>query len=166
MARFDPMTSVDAAAISRTSDAGMLLLRRWAGTIIDLVLLATVLIVPLIALANSATAWLSLIGVFVVLGYYPITEGIWGQTLGKLITGMVVVDEHGRQPGIPKALLRTLLRLVEVNPFLVGGIPAGIALLVSKDHQRIGDMAAHTYVIPLKALRAAADTSPIASVFA
>ena len=166
MARFDPMTSVDAAAISRTSDAGMLLLRRWAGPIFDLVLLAAGSDrSSLIALANSATAWLSLIGIVFVLGYYPITEGIWGQTLGKLITGMVVVDEHGRRPGIPKALLRTLLRLVEVNPFLVGGIPAGIALLASKDHQRIGDMAAHTYVIPLKALRAA-DTAPIASVFA
>jgi uncharacterized RDD family membrane protein YckC len=165
MAHVDETTSVDAAAISRRSDAGMLLLRRWLGTIIDLLLFGVVLIAPAVALANTAFEWVLLVGVAFVLAYYPVTEGIWGRTLGKLITGMVVVDEHGRRPGILRALVRTLLRLVEVNPFLVGGIPAGIALLASKDHQRLGDMAARTYVIPLSALRAA-NTAPIENVFA
>jgi uncharacterized RDD family membrane protein YckC len=44
-------------------------------------------------------------------------------------------------------MVRTLFRLIEVNPILVGGIPAGIAVLMSAHKQRLGDMVASTYVL-------------------
>jgi uncharacterized RDD family membrane protein YckC len=37
--------------------------------------------------------------------------------------------------------------VLEVNPLLAGGIPAGLVANFSKTHQRLGDMAADTYVI-------------------
>ena len=89
------------------------------------------------------------------LAYFPVTEGIWGRSAGKLITGAIVVNEDGDPPGIPKALVRTLLRLVEVNPFLMGGVPAGLCVVATKHHQRLGDLLANTYVVPFKALKAA-----------
>jgi uncharacterized RDD family membrane protein YckC len=40
-----------------------------------------------------------------------------------------------------------LLRLVEVNPLLVGGLPAGIVAVLSPRKQRLGDMLAGTLVV-------------------
>jgi uncharacterized RDD family membrane protein YckC len=40
------------------------------------------------------------------------------------------------------ALIRTLLRVVGASPLLFGGLPAGVAILVSKRKQRLGDLAA------------------------
>jgi uncharacterized RDD family membrane protein YckC len=158
--------TADAAAVARGTDVGTLLLLRWLGTLIDLLVLAVVLLAPIFAFNQTPLQFLIFIGMIVVVVYYPIMEGIWGRTLGKLATGLIVVDRYGRLPGFGRAVVRTLFRLIEVNPFLVGGIPAGIAVLASKDRQRLGDMAAQTYVVRLNALRAAATpAAPIANIF-
>jgi uncharacterized RDD family membrane protein YckC len=83
-----------------------------------------------------------------------VLEGFWGRTPGKLIAGTIVVDAAGRPPGIWKAVLRTLARLFEVNPFLARGIPAGIVMLNSVTRRRVGDMWAKTYVVRIKDLHA------------
>jgi len=44
-------------------------------------------------------------------------------------------------------LIRTLARLLEANPILLGGIPAGIAIFSSPRKQRIGDSLAGTVVV-------------------
>jgi uncharacterized RDD family membrane protein YckC len=75
-----------------------------------------------------------------------------------------VVDKAGKRPGLGRATVRTLLRLVEVNPFLIGGLPAGLVAANTKAHQRIGDLLAGTYVVPLKELRAAASADSGASL--
>ena len=56
------------------------------------------------------------------------------------------VDRDGHPPGFAKALIRTALRLIEVNPLLIGGFPAGIVMLATKRHQRLGDPRAGTCV--------------------
>jgi len=80
-------------------------------------------------------------------GYFPITEGLWGQSLGKLVVRLVVVDANGDKPGLGRAALRTLTRLIEVNPLFFGGVPAGIIVACNTERQRLGDMLAKTYVI-------------------
>jgi len=82
--------------------------------------------------------------------YFPLLEGIKGWTVGKFICCIRVVNEEGNKPGFPKAFIRTLLRFVEANPFLLGALPAVISLLLSKSHQRIGDRLAGTYVVKSK----------------
>lgn len=52
--------------------------------------------------------------------YYPILEGLEGGTAGKSMLGIRVFDYEGRIPGVMKALVRTLTRVVEVNPCLIG----------------------------------------------
>jgi hypothetical protein len=45
-----------------------------------------------------------------------------------------------------------LFRLLEVNPLLLGDLPAGISIVSSRDRQRIGDRVAGTVVIPRSAV--------------
>jgi uncharacterized RDD family membrane protein YckC len=143
---------VDAAAIARGYDRAELLLRRWGGTVIDMVLLVIVVLVPLAFLDVKGLEFIAVIGLLLVLAYYPVTEGLWGKTLGKLVTGTIVVDKDGLRANFGQVMVRTALRLVEVNPFFLGGIPAGVAVLATEHKQRLGDLAAQTYVLPVKAL--------------
>jgi uncharacterized RDD family membrane protein YckC len=91
--------------------------------------------------------------VALAVAYFPLTEGLFGRSLGKLATRTVVVNAAGENPGIGRAFVRTLLRIVEVNPLFLGGVPAGIVAAASKTRQRLGDMAANTFVLKQEHLR-------------
>lgn len=145
----------DAGDVAQRSDLFLHLLLRWAGAWIDLIVLALFLLGPDYLLGNERYQATLPIWLGAVVLYFPVGEAFWGRTLGKLLTGMVVVDETGRAPGVLRALLRTLLRVFEVNPLLAGGIPAAIAVAVTKKRQRLGDMVAGTYVVRTKELRRA-----------
>jgi MFS family permease len=119
-----------------------------------------------LAPAEATASGAGLLLFILPLAYFPVTETIWGRSLGKFVTGLIVVDKTGARPAFWRVLIRTLLRLVEVNPFLIGGIPAGICVIATKRKQRLGDLAAGTYVIPIKDLAAilnapAADTAAL-----
>jgi uncharacterized RDD family membrane protein YckC len=57
--------------------------------------------------------------IFVVISifYYSFTESLFGRSLGKLITGTVVVDENGEKPSFGIILKRTLCRLIPFDGF-------------------------------------------------
>ena len=57
------------------------------------------------------------IGIPVLLFYYFVCEATTSRTLGKLITGTKVVNEHGELPSIPQIMGRTLCRLIPFNHF-------------------------------------------------
>jgi uncharacterized RDD family membrane protein YckC len=92
-------------------------------------------------LSIKGSLWLT---VTVVL-YYVLLEGLFGRTLGKLITGIRVVDaETGGRPGLLSAFVRTLLRLIDgIFAYLVGFI----VVVNSERRRRLGDMAARTLVV-------------------
>jgi uncharacterized RDD family membrane protein YckC len=151
--------------VAERSSAFPLLARRAIGAQIDLVIL--VMLLGLFAgtlgkdrLGDDIWPWVVSIWLAVVVGYFVGGEGAFGRTLGKQITGTIVIDKSGRAPGFAKALIRTLLRLVEVNPFLIGGLPAGLALLLTKRRQRLGDLLAGTYVVRSRDLKQ--DNAPVA----
>jgi uncharacterized RDD family membrane protein YckC len=52
------------------------------------------------------------------------------------------------------------LRIIEVNPLLLGGIPAGIVVISTSRKQRIGDLLAGTIVVSDK-LKWAGDATQI-----
>ena len=81
------------------------------------------------------------------LAYFFLFEALWSRTPGKYLQGMVVVNPSGGRCGWRRALLRTLLRIVVANPLLLGGLPAGVAILTSERNQRLGDLAAGTLVV-------------------
>ena len=67
--------------------------------------------------------------------------------------GLVVVSVDGNRPKLKAHLVRTLARLFEANPFLLGGIPAGIAIVSSDRKQRVGDLLAGTVVVSKRVLK-------------
>jgi uncharacterized RDD family membrane protein YckC len=150
-----------AEKIAQTQNAG-LVTRRWGATVVDLAVLLLIIIFPvlIIRLAFSSTNAdeyffnksafgyaMAIWAVVAMFFYYIFLEGRYGWTIGKLATKIRVVNAYGALPGYKKAFLRTILRLIEVNPFLFGGLPAGIIVMVSRNRQRLGDMAANTFVL-------------------
>ena len=97
--------------------------------------------VPLGALAGG----LSTIAFFAYLVYF---EAEYGQTVGKMLTDVVVVTEDGNAIGYRESALRTLLRLVDALPFLyLVGIAA---IYLTSRRQRVGDLVADTVVVRAK----------------
>ena len=85
--------------------------------------------------------------VFTYLFYFFIFEMLWSRTPGKFMQGLVVRNIDGTRCNLKGHLIRTLARLLEANPFLLGGIPPGLAIFGSARKQRIGDSLAGTVVV-------------------
>ena len=138
--------------VARRLDVGAILLRRWAGAWIDFIVLAGLFVASGFLMPRETLLVSLALSLLVAIAYFVIGEGVWGRSLGKLLTGTVVVDAEGNPPGLARALIRTLLRLIEVNPFLLGGVPAGLIVWLTRAHQRLGDLLAGTYVVPRRGL--------------
>jgi uncharacterized RDD family membrane protein YckC len=84
-------------------------------------------------------------------GYSMILEWYWrGQTIGKRVLRLRVVDAQGLRLHFSQIVIRNLLRNVDMlpapllpGPYLIGGL----ACLLSRRAQRLGDIAANTIVI-------------------
>jgi uncharacterized RDD family membrane protein YckC len=78
--------------------------------------------------------------------YGALLEGFWnGQTIGKRLLHLRVIDQAGLPLRIEQAWVRNLMRVVDALPlaYLVGGI----AVLSSSLMQRFGDRVAGTLVV-------------------
>jgi hypothetical protein len=85
------------------------------------------------------------------MGYGICLEWFWrGQTLGKRLLRLRVVDEQGLRLRGSQIVLRNLLRAVDGLPlfYLVGGMASAISL----KGQRLGDLAASTVVVRIEEL--------------
>ncbi|GAA2565298.1 hypothetical protein GCM10010435_42510 [Winogradskya consettensis] len=78
------------------------------------------------------------------LAYYLLMEGFLGRTVGKMVTGIRVVNEDGGRPDFVSVLVRTLLRLIDG---LIGYLVGLIIVVNSSRRRRLGDMAAKTLVV-------------------
>ncbi len=87
------------------------------------------------------TAW---VGVY--LAYFFLFEALVGSTPGKMIFGLWVRRIEGGRCSWQQAAVRTVARVIEVNPLLLGALPAAIVVVASKNRQRLGDMLAGTVV--------------------
>jgi uncharacterized RDD family membrane protein YckC len=68
-------------------------------------------------LQNISDLQSNLIAGFIMFIYYSLTEGIFGRSFAKFITGTVVVDEYGEKPTFNDIFKRTLCRLIPFEPF-------------------------------------------------
>lgn len=114
---------------------------------IVLLIVATLALRPVLedldAAASAAVVILVTVGLFVALP--TVCETVFhGRTLGKKIVGLRTVRDDGGVIGFRRALPRHLLGYVEV--YLLGGIPALVASIVTSPTRRLGDIAAGTYV--------------------
>lgn len=79
-------------------------------------------------------------------GYSIAFEWYWrGQTVGKRVMGLRVMDVHGLRLQPSQIIIRNLLRTVDSLPFfyMVGGVTS----LINRYGQRLGDLAAGTIVV-------------------
>lgn len=101
----------------------------------------------LLAFLGRVGQGLYLIAMFLVYWAYPIVlETLWnGQTLGKKAMSLRVVSADGAPVGWLAAIVRNLLRTVDMLPF---GYMAGLVASLADPHgRRLGDMVAGTLVV-------------------
>lgn len=105
--------------------------------------------------------------------YHPVSEVLMnGQSIGKKLMGLQVVNENGGKPSISQYIIRWLIRTSDYTVLIIiiyapymafyglqffyalGGslllFVADIILVNSRKHQRLGDLLAHTIVIDIK----------------
>jgi uncharacterized RDD family membrane protein YckC len=121
---------------------------------------ALLLLIVLLVLGSrmgGATAWISAFGIWaqaiiylaffvIYFCYYMIFESIWnGQTPGKRVVHLRVIQESGRPILMWQAIARNLMRVVDSIP---GIYAVGLAsALFSKQNRRLGDFVAGTVVV-------------------
>ena len=80
----------------------------------------------------------------IIMVYFPLLEGRFGQTLGKRLFGLVVRSEDGLPAGYGKAILRRISFYFEILPIDALFIP------FNPKHQRGFDILARTIVVRAK----------------
>jgi uncharacterized RDD family membrane protein YckC len=98
-------------------------------------------------LTPGVGAAVGIIGYFVVsVGYGMFLEWRWrGQTIGKRLLQIRVMDAEGLRLTFQQIAIRNLLRAVDSLPALY--TVGGVTMVVSRYAQRLGDMAAGTIVV-------------------
>src|SRR5580704_14476702 len=112
-----------------------------AASILSQVLLLTAIVNADFALAARTFSYF-----VVTIGYSILLEWIWrGQTLGKRVLKIRVIDAEGFRMHPSQIVIRNLLRVVDLLPafYAVGGLCCAL----SPKYQRLGDIAANTVVI-------------------
>jgi len=101
----------------------------------------------LLSILPSLQLFLTPILYFIVwIGYGIFFEWIWrGQTPGKRLFGMRVMDVEGLRLQFSQVAIRNILRAVDALPafYLLGGV----ACCLNSKYQRLGDIAANTVVV-------------------
>jgi uncharacterized RDD family membrane protein YckC len=79
-------------------------------------------------------------------GYFTLFEAFWnGRTPGKRIARIRVIQRSGRAIGLFESMARNFIRYIDQIPFFYA--VGAIAIFVTRDHQRLGDLAAGTLVV-------------------
>lgn len=126
---------------------------RFLAWVVDLACIATLTLTvgKLVALfgwvsADFAQAAAVLAYFLISIGYGMVTEWSWrGQTVGKRLLRLRVMDAQGLRLQFSQIAIRNLLRFVDMLPMLY--LVGGVACLLSQRAQRLGDFAANTIVV-------------------
>lgn len=128
--------------------------------IIDLVLLVVIFFITLVALivfevmvngelvneSLLSAIWL-ILDLVIFFAYFILLEKN-GQTIGKMIMGIKIVNESNqKQISYWQSITRNLLLIIDLIPYLVPGLVGLIFSFGSVKKQRIGDIIAKTLVI-------------------
>ncbi|AOW79683.1 RDD domain containing protein [Halodesulfurarchaeum formicicum] len=124
------------------------LIARLLAFAVDAVLLTVGLAVLGGVTATVAPRLVGVVGLLIwplALGYFVVFEWTSGQTPGKRLFGITVVQADGRPASLLAAILRNVLRIVDALPtaYLLGGV----LIYRSDDGQRLGDVIGNTVVV-------------------
>jgi uncharacterized RDD family membrane protein YckC len=122
----------------------------WGAGLAVLGILALLMLPALHAFNVRSAQWAEATGIFLVFllnwGYFTLFEAFWnGRTPGKRVARIRVIQRSGRSIGMLESMARNLVRYVDQLPFFYAvGV---IAMFASRQHQRLGDLAAGTIVV-------------------
>ena len=150
-----PMSGID--SLMKDSTAQGYWLRRLVALIVDGAIIAVVLGVIFAVAAASFFfggfgamtfffgAFTILVGVLLIL-YFPLTESMWGASLGKRILGLKVVSKRGTNPTFVEAFVRNISKIY----WLLLLLDVIIGLATSKGYQeKYSDHLMGTKVVPV-----------------
>jgi uncharacterized RDD family membrane protein YckC len=122
----------------------------WAAALLALIFIGVIVLPAMHALGRLSEQWTIAIVISLVFlfnwGYFTLFEAFWnGRTPGKRVARIRVIQRSGRAIGLFESMARNLVRYVDWLPGFYGiGI---IAIFVTRQHQRLGDLAAGTLVV-------------------
>jgi uncharacterized RDD family membrane protein YckC len=122
----------------------------WGAGFLALFFLAVLILPGLHAFSKISAQWAVAIAVFMIFlcnwGYFTLFEAFWkGQTPGKRVARIRVIQRSGRAIGLFESMARNLVRYVDQIPFFYAvGV---ITVFATRQHQRLGDLAAGTLVV-------------------
>ena len=100
------------------------------------------------ATISLATAVGGLVSLAVFVLYFTLLEGHYGQTVGKMAVKIKVVREVDSAPiDYSEAAVRTILRFLDLIPFIIPYLLGALLIWSSEEKQRLGDRVAHTVVL-------------------
>lgn len=105
------------------------------------------IVLMVLAIGGNAGLGVYLVIYFVVEWFYPVLFEVLrgGQTPGKKMFGLRVVNADATPIGWNASLIRNLLRVVDLFPgFYIGGL---VCMCLTRRFQRLGDLAANTLVV-------------------
>ena len=118
--------------------------------LLALFFLSIILIPGIDTFSKISAQWAEAIIIFALFlfnwGYFTLFEAFWnGRTPGKLVAKIRVIQRTGRAIGLFESMARNLVRYVDQIPFFYAvGV---IAIFSTRQHQRLGDLAAGTLVV-------------------
>ena len=122
----------------------------WTVAIIAIVVVIALVDPGLYSFSKVGEKWATAISIAIPFllfwGYFTLFEAFWdGRTPGKRIAKIRVIQRSGRGIGLFESMTRNLLRVVDQFPFIYAvGV---VSIFLTRDHQRLGDLAAGTLVI-------------------
>jgi len=122
----------------------------WGAAFLVLSLLGAIILPGIKAFSNLSAQWASAIFIFIFFlfhwGYFTLFEAFWnGRTPGKRVARIRVIQRSGRAIGLFESMARNLIRFVDQIPFFYAvGV---VAMFATRQHQRLGDLAAGTLVV-------------------
>jgi uncharacterized RDD family membrane protein YckC len=122
----------------------------WFAGLLVLVVLLILFPLNIAAFSEKSAEWAVAIIIFIIFllnwGYFTLFEAFWnGRTPGKRVARIRVIQRSGRSIGLIESMARNLVRYVDQFPFFYAvGV---IAIFCTRQHQRLGDLAAGTLVV-------------------
>jgi uncharacterized RDD family membrane protein YckC len=122
----------------------------WGAGLLVIILFVVIFQPAIHAASEISEKWAVAIVIFLVFlfnwGYFTLFEAFWnGQTPGKRIAKIRVIQQTGRPIGLFESMARNFIRYIDQIPsFYAVGV---ITMFVTRQHQRLGDLAAGTLVV-------------------
>jgi uncharacterized RDD family membrane protein YckC len=122
----------------------------WGAGLLFLLIVFAIIIPGIRAFSHNSAQWAMAFVILVIFlfnwGYFTLFEAFWnGRTPGKRVARIRVIQRSGRAIGLFESMARNLVRYVDQLPFFYAvGV---ITMFATKQHQRLGDLAAGTLVV-------------------